>query len=287
MRHITISRLLARQQRDVVLHRDQRRRRAPPSAAPWRSTAARSGCSPGGCSARRPARSSWRAERRGCSRPCRRGVEEVPQLRPLVLGIPLAERVAEGVDALLGARLLLVAPRAAEGRVEAAFRQRVEQRARLQQPAALLRPQPERVGAIVDRLAVGMDDQLGADLAREPVAELDHLAELVGGVDVQQRERNLARIETPSAPAAPSPTSPCRSSTASPAARTPPPPRAGCGCSRLRARADVLRSAVSTVIEIIGYQIIMPKSIGIMVIAACALHPLARKTFPRPASART
>ena len=45
-------------------------RRAPPPAAARRSTAARSESSPGGCTARRRARSSWRAETRGCSRPC-------------------------------------------------------------------------------------------------------------------------------------------------------------------------------------------------------------------------
>ena len=45
-------------------------------------------------------------------------VQQVPELRPLVLRIPLALRVAEREDALLGARALLVAPRAAERRVE-------------------------------------------------------------------------------------------------------------------------------------------------------------------------
>ena len=38
-------------------------------------------------------------------------VVEVPDLGPLVLGVPLAELVAEREHALLGARLLLVAPR--------------------------------------------------------------------------------------------------------------------------------------------------------------------------------
>ena len=47
------------------------------------------------------------------------GVVEVPQLGTLVLRIPLAERIAERVDPLLGARLLFVAPGAAERRVEA------------------------------------------------------------------------------------------------------------------------------------------------------------------------
>ena len=48
------------------------------------------------------------------------------------------------------------------------------------------------------------------------VAERDHLAELPGRVDVQQREGRLGRDRTPSAPGAASPRSPCRSSRASP-----------------------------------------------------------------------
>ena len=40
-----------------------------------------------------------------------------------------------------------------------------------------------------------MHDQRGADLRTEPVPELDHLAKLVCGIDVQQRERNSARVE--------------------------------------------------------------------------------------------
>src|SRR5206468_736482 len=46
-------------------------------------------------------------------------VVEVPQLRPLVLRVPLALAVAEGVDPLLGAALLLVPAGAPEGGVEA------------------------------------------------------------------------------------------------------------------------------------------------------------------------
>src|SRR5260221_7528273 len=42
------------------------------------------------------------------------GVVEAPQLRPLVLRVPLAELVAEREHALLGARLFLVAPRSAD-----------------------------------------------------------------------------------------------------------------------------------------------------------------------------
>ena len=41
-------------------------------------------------------------------------IVEIPELGALVLRVPLAELVAEGEDALLGAGLLLVPPRAAE-----------------------------------------------------------------------------------------------------------------------------------------------------------------------------
>ena len=59
-------------------------------------------------------------------------VVEAPQLGPLHARVPLAEVVAEGEDPLLGARALLVAPRTAEGGVEAVLGDRVQQRDRLQ-----------------------------------------------------------------------------------------------------------------------------------------------------------
>ena len=42
---------------------------------------------------------------------------------------------------------------------------------------------------------VGVHDEIEAELARGAIAEGDHVAELPGGVDVQQRERRLGRIE--------------------------------------------------------------------------------------------
>ncbi len=122
-------------------------------------------------------------------------VVQVPEFGPLVLGVPLAEGVAEAVDALLGARFLFVAPRAAEGRVEVARAESVEQGARLQQAAALLSSQAERAGAVVDGLPIGVDDQPDADFRAESVAELDHLLELVSGVDVQQGKRDRAGVK--------------------------------------------------------------------------------------------
>ena len=83
-----------------------------------------------------------------------------------------------------------------------------------------LMPRAEPVG-------VDVHEQLRARAASASrVAERDHLAELPGRVDVQQRERRLGRDRTPSAPGAASPSCPCRSSRASPAARTRRPPRA-------------------------------------------------------------
>src|SRR5690606_10948974 len=47
------------------------------------------------------------------------GVVEAPEFGPLPLGVPAVARGAEGEDAFLRPALLLVAPRAAEGDVEA------------------------------------------------------------------------------------------------------------------------------------------------------------------------
>ena len=91
------------------------------------------------------------------------GIEEVPQFRPLVLRIPLAVRIAERVDAFLGARFLFVAAGSADRRIELAFRQSIEQSAGFQQTAALLGAQVAGIGARFDRCPVRVDDQLRAD----------------------------------------------------------------------------------------------------------------------------
>jgi len=53
----------------------------------------------------------------------------------------------------------------------------------------------EGVDPLVDPLLVRVDQQIEVVLAAVPVPELDHLSELPGGVDVQQREGELARVE--------------------------------------------------------------------------------------------
>ena len=123
-------------------------------------------------------------------------IENVPQFRPLIFGVPLPERIAEGIDALLGARFFLVAPRAAKRRRKIALGQRIQQRFRLQQAAAFLRAQHERIRARVQRFLILVHDQFRADLPRVAVAKLDHLRKFVAGVDVQQRKRNFPRKES-------------------------------------------------------------------------------------------
>ena len=85
-----------------------------------------------------------------------------------------------------GPRPLLVAARAAERGVEAMVLDRLQQHRRLQAVArrALLLD-----AARVDRLLHRGDDQPLVDLLDQAVAELEHLGEVVAGVDVEDRER--------------------------------------------------------------------------------------------------
>jgi hypothetical protein len=120
-------------------------------------------------------------------------VVEAPQLGALHLGVPLAELVAVGVDALLGAGLLLVPPPATEGGREAVLLDRVEQGRGLHPVARGL--------AVVDHHAVGDrvvdtgDHELHAEAVDPVVAGLEHLGEVQAGVDLQHGERDLGREE--------------------------------------------------------------------------------------------
>ena len=122
-------------------------------------------------------------------------VVKVPQFRALVLRVPLPGAVAEGIDALLGARFFFIAPRAAKGRVEIVVAQRIEQRLRLQQSAAALGVEhngirPRRNGGFV-----APDQQLRANGAGHRIAKREHLRELEAGVHMQQRKGNRRRIK--------------------------------------------------------------------------------------------
>ena len=122
-------------------------------------------------------------------------VVEIPELGPLRARIPLAEVVAEGEDPLLRAAPLLVAPRPADRRVEAVLLDRVEQRRRLQPVARRARAGLLDDAPLVDRLLHRRDHEALAELGDAAVAVLDRLREVVPGVDVHDRERELAGPE--------------------------------------------------------------------------------------------
>ena len=132
---------------------------------------------------------------RRCSPGADARVVEVPQLRALAPRVPAAEVVAQRDHALLGPRALLVAARAAEAGVEAVRLDRVEQRRGLEAVARGARPALLDHAPGVDRVLHRGDDQPLAQLGDAAVAELDHLGEVVAGVDVQQREREAPGAE--------------------------------------------------------------------------------------------
>ncbi len=123
-------------------------------------------------------------------------VVEVPELRPLVLRVPAVVPVAEGVDALLGARLLLVAAGPAERGVELVLREGLEQALGLHDVGVLLAPVGDGPDSPADAVLINIDQELPAELLPDVVLpEFDHLPEFPGGVHVQEREGGLGRVE--------------------------------------------------------------------------------------------
>src|SRR6185369_7269210 len=122
------------------------------------------------------------------------GVVQAPQFWALVLRVPLAELVAEGEDAFLGAGLFLVAAGAADAGVEAEFLDGFEQRHRLVLVARFAF-MLQHDGAAGHRILDRADDQAFAEFGGALVAEGDDFPVVVAGVDVHQREGELARTE--------------------------------------------------------------------------------------------
>src|ERR1043165_636319 len=90
-------------------------RRGTRTRVPWRATSLRRADRP----RRRHRTCTYREREHSDALPLvNLRVVNVPQLRPLVLGIPAVELVAEREHAFLGARLLFVAPTAPEGGIE-------------------------------------------------------------------------------------------------------------------------------------------------------------------------
>src|SRR5262249_34170056 len=122
-------------------------------------------------------------------------VVEPPGLDALALGVPAMLRVAQRKYALLGARALLVAARAAESGIEAVQVERLAQRLRLHDVGVKLRAVGDWRNAALEPVRVGVNDEVEPELAHARVAERDHLAKFPGGVDVEKREGRLRGIE--------------------------------------------------------------------------------------------
>ena len=121
------------------------------------------------------------------------GIEQPPELGPLIARIPAMARGAMRENALLGAAFFLVAARAAEGRVELPLVQRLAQALRLHDLGVDRRTRGDRRDAAREPLLIDVYEQIHAEPRRGFVAKRDHLAEFPGRIDVQQRERRLRR----------------------------------------------------------------------------------------------
>jgi hypothetical protein len=122
------------------------------------------------------------------------GIVEVPEFGALALRVPAMAGRTEGEDPLLGAAFLLVAARAAESHVEAVMVERRLQRLGLHDVgigAAVV----EGVDPAGQPIPIDPFVQLETELLHPPVPEGDHLAELPGGIDMEQREGRFARCE--------------------------------------------------------------------------------------------
>ena len=139
-----------------------------------------------------------------------------------LLRVPAVLRVAEREHALLGARLLLVAARAADGGIEAVLVQRLLQALGLHHVGVHGGAVADRADAVRDAVGIDVHAQVDAGLGRAAVAEGDHLAELPARCRRAAAGSAAAPARRPSAAGAAAPSCPCRPNTASP----------GCGTRR-------------------------------------------------------
>jgi len=95
----------------------------------------------------------------------------------------------------LGSRLLLVAAGAADRGVELVAGDGVQEDGSLEPVAGGTCPALLDDEAVVDALLNGRHHETGAEFGDAPVAELENLREVVTGVDMHHRERDLRRPE--------------------------------------------------------------------------------------------
>jgi len=122
------------------------------------------------------------------------GIEKIPDFRPLVFRVPLSEAVAKAEEPFLCAGLFLVAPRAANQAIKLKFLNGRKQRGDLQLVAADFAG-PGHGDALGDGVFDFADDEFGAEFLRAAVTEFIQFREMMAGVHVQQRHRDVGRAE--------------------------------------------------------------------------------------------
>src|SRR5258706_2914632 len=122
------------------------------------------------------------------------GVVKTPQLRALVLRVPLAEFVAERKHAFLGARLFLVSAGPPDRGIETELGDRLQQRYRLPGIPAFVGPAKPHRSPAHPNLERAHDDP-APQLRCARVAERDYLREIMPGVDVHERKWKLRGAE--------------------------------------------------------------------------------------------
>jgi hypothetical protein len=90
------------------------------------------------------------------------GIKDVPEFWTLVSRVPLTAGIAEGKDTLLRAGLLFIAARATDRRIVAALAKPIEEGLRFQAAAAALSTPSEGIGTRIERLLIGMDNEIQA-----------------------------------------------------------------------------------------------------------------------------
>ena len=123
------------------------------------------------------------------------GVVEIPEFRPLILGVPAVAGAAKGKNTFLGPGFFLVTPRASEGSVEFVFVQGLLEPFGLHHIGIQRRTMGERIDSLPDTLFIDVHQQIKPVLGRHPVAEGNHFTKLPCCVYMHQRKRESGRVK--------------------------------------------------------------------------------------------
>ena len=104
--------------------------------------------------------------------------------------------IAKAEYSFLGAGFLFVAAGSTKGCIELVFVERLLERLGLHNVGVLLAAVGEGAYSRRYALCVGVDEKFEAKVFNMAITKFDHLFEFPGGVNVQQRKRGLAWIES-------------------------------------------------------------------------------------------